>query len=280
VALIAAADPAGDDPALAGALDQADFVVVQELFLTETAKKADVVLPVQAYTEREGTFTSGERRVQRYFPAVPPQASVRADFAIAAQLAGLLGLSLPAKSAAAVMAAIAGVAPAYSGLSYEKVSETVPQWPAVGRSELYYGGTIYDNTQGLGIQLPLTQDGADAGPASAQTGAASDGHGLAPGSGELLAVPVTRLYDRGQTLLPSTLLHQRLTRQGAVWMNPASAAGLGLADGQPATMQLDGTVCAVLVGVKEGIPDGVVLVPRSVGLPVSRPVNVRLAPSA
>ncbi len=47
------------------------FMVVQDLFETETAKMADVVLPAQAYTEREGTFTSGERRVQRFYPAVP-----------------------------------------------------------------------------------------------------------------------------------------------------------------------------------------------------------------
>ena len=66
---IAGADPAGDDPRLVKALLAARYVVVQELFLTETARLADVVLPVQAYTEREGTYTSGERRVQRFFPA-------------------------------------------------------------------------------------------------------------------------------------------------------------------------------------------------------------------
>ena len=73
---IAAADPAGDDPDLAEALRGAKFVVVQELFLTETAKFAHAVLPAQAYTEREGSFTSGERRVQRFYPAVPPRGEI------------------------------------------------------------------------------------------------------------------------------------------------------------------------------------------------------------
>ncbi len=277
--LIAAADPAGDDPALAAALGQADFVVVQELFLTETAKRADVVLPVQAHTEREGSFTSGERRVQRYFPAVPPQPGLRADFAIAAQLAGLVGLTLAGKSPAGVMAMIAGHVPAYQSLSYEAISQSAPQWPDVGRKDLYFGGTIYENTQGLGVQLPIVQGAPDSAPAAVQSGAVPEAVEQQPGTGELLGVPVTRLYDRGQTLLPSALLHQRLAGQGAVWISPAAAAGLGLADGQPAALRLDGTVWAVQVGLREGIPDGVLLAPRSVGLPVSQPVKVFLSPA-
>ena len=67
---ITAADPVGDDPTLADIIRNAGFVVVQDLFLTETAKLADVVLPAQPFTEREGTFTSGERRVQRFYPGV------------------------------------------------------------------------------------------------------------------------------------------------------------------------------------------------------------------
>ncbi|MCL4530352.1 MAG: NADH-quinone oxidoreductase subunit NuoG, partial [Chloroflexi bacterium] len=58
---VVGADPAGDNPALAKALNGAEFVVAQDLLETETTKLADIVLPVQAYTEREGTFTSGER---------------------------------------------------------------------------------------------------------------------------------------------------------------------------------------------------------------------------
>ena len=79
---VAAADPAGDDPALAEALKSAQFVVVQELFLTETAKLADVVLPASAYTEREGTYTSAERRVQRFYPAVPARPGTKARFCL------------------------------------------------------------------------------------------------------------------------------------------------------------------------------------------------------
>ena len=63
---IAAADPASEDPALRIALQRAGFIIVQDLFLTETARLANVVFPAQAVMEREGTMVSGERRVQRY----------------------------------------------------------------------------------------------------------------------------------------------------------------------------------------------------------------------
>ncbi|MFA5874537.1 MAG: NADH-quinone oxidoreductase subunit NuoG, partial [Anaerolineales bacterium] len=100
---VVAADPAGDDPKLEAALKGAKFVAVQELFLTETAKLADVVLPAQAYTEREGSFTSGERRVQRFYPALPPRGETRADFAIITAIAKELGLELEGRSASLVM---------------------------------------------------------------------------------------------------------------------------------------------------------------------------------
>ncbi len=76
----------------------AKFVVVQDISLTATAGLADVVLPAQAYTEREGTFTSGERRVQRFYPAVPVTGEARPDFVITSQIARQMGYILEGTS--------------------------------------------------------------------------------------------------------------------------------------------------------------------------------------
>ena len=73
-------------------------MVVQELFQTKTAELADVVLPARAYTERDGTFTSGERRVQRFYPAILPVGGSKADYAITAEIAKKLDIELEGSS--------------------------------------------------------------------------------------------------------------------------------------------------------------------------------------
>jgi NADH-quinone oxidoreductase subunit G len=155
VAYVVAADPVGDDPNLAGALKKAKFVIVQDLFLTETAKLADVVLPARAVTERDGSYTSGERRVQRFYPAVPSQGKAKADFAITSEIGRALGIDMEGSSAARVMDRIAVKVQTFTGISYGKLSEVTEQWPIIGRSDLYYGGTSYQNTQGLGVTIAL-----------------------------------------------------------------------------------------------------------------------------
>ena len=85
---IVGADPVADDPKLAQALRVPEPVAVQDVMETATTEIADVVLPAQVFTERDGTLTSGERRVQRFYPAVPATAASQPDFAITAQIAG------------------------------------------------------------------------------------------------------------------------------------------------------------------------------------------------
>ncbi|HEY5271325.1 MAG TPA: NADH-quinone oxidoreductase subunit NuoG [Anaerolineales bacterium] len=254
---VVAADPAGDDPKLEAALKGAKFVAVQELFLTETGQLADVVLPAQAYTEREGSFTSGERRVQRFYPAVPPRGETKADFAITASIAKELGLELEGHSASLVMDKLAASVKAFAGFSYRKLAETNEQWPIVGRRDLYYGGTTYENKQGLGVQLALNA------PAPIPSIFMET---LRPDDDRWLAVPVTRLYDRGLTVTTSELLRTHIG-EATVLLHPETAKKLGVAaggqvmvNGFRAEVRLDATV-----------PASVALVPRSMGFLIDAP---------
>ena len=257
---VVAADPVGDDPRLETALKEAKFVAVQELFLSETARLADVVLPAQAYTEREGSFTSGERRVQRFYPAVPPRGETRPDFAITAAIAKEFGLQLEGSLASQVMDRLAASVGVFAGISYRTLAETGEQWPIVGRGELYYGGTTYENKQGLGVTLALS-------PAPAGTRVMSEKKFLRPDEDQWLAVPVTLLYDRGITVTTSELLGAHIGA-AAVILHPDMAGKLGVAAGEHvevngfrAEVRLDATV-----------PASVALLPRSTGFPIDAPV--------
>ncbi len=253
--IIAAADPAGDSIILADALDKAGFVVLQELFLTETARHADVVLPVQAFTEREGTYTSGERRVQRYYPAaVPPLPGPRADFSITAQIAQRMNITLEARAAALLLLDIAKSFPAYAGLTYQKLAETHEQWPAIGRADVYYGGTTYDNHQGLGVQLVLAARGElPLRPVAPKQNLPEN---------VLRIVPITRLFDRGTLLLYSPLLKEHLA-PAALWINSNLAIRHGLVEGGRVTVDIGGRTCEFKVRLDDSLPAEAAFLPRS-----------------
>jgi len=255
---IVAADPVGDGWVSAAALRQSGFVVVQELFLTETAQAADVVLPAAAWAEREGTFTSGERRVQRFYPAVP--AKGKPDFQIAAEIGVKVGTtrSVPLH-ASLVFDEIAKNIPAYAGLAYRELAKVESQWPDVGGVDLYYGGTSYENKQGLGVQL---KSGAERG----QPVAVGKVETHEPKRDGITLVPTTVLYDRGATFVRSMLMHPRLP-EPYVELNSADAAQLGVKDGESVTVSTveRGLSVKLTARVDGRAPQGVALMPASLG---------------
>jgi NADH-quinone oxidoreductase subunit G len=238
---------------------------VQELFLTETAKLANVVLPAQAFTEREGSFTSGERRVQRFYPAVPPRGDAKADFSITAALGKELGLQLEDRSAALVMDRITASTKSFEGITFAKLAEVTEQWPLISRGDLYYGGTTYENKQGFGVQL--VQAALSMTPFTAPAGKDL----LRPDEDQWLAVPVTRLYDLGITVLNSDLLHNHIDGP-VVLLNPEMAKTLLLEVGYQ--VELNGI--RLKVQLDTSVPASVVLVPRSMGVPIQAPIAARL----
>jgi NADH-quinone oxidoreductase subunit G len=274
IVYVVGADPAGDDPALAGALQSAEFVVVQDLFETETVKLADVVLPAQAYTEREGSFTSGERRVQRFYVAVPALEGTKSDFVITSQVARQMGVILEGTSAPVVFEIMAADMPIFAGLNYAKLAEVREQWPIVGRGDLYYGGTTYENKQGLGVHLSNAAGRGE----KVTLPRVQKVPALRPREKKLLAVPVTRLYDHGVTVKSAGLLGQRIG-EAFVALHPSAAQAFGVQAGERVRLSLDGVSKEVLVKIDDTISAGVALVPRSMGLPISEPTEATVKTS-
>jgi NADH-quinone oxidoreductase subunit G len=269
---IVGADPFGDgELKIKSGARRKQFVVVQELFETETAKLADVVLPAQAYSERDGTYISGERRVQRFYRAVPPLEGTKPDFAIVSVVARQMGVILEGTSASVVFEIMAADNPSFMGLSYDRLAEVVPQWPIVGRGDMYYGGTTYQNRNGLGVQLSNAALRGEKFNLPRLQRAAP----LRPRENKLLAVPITRLYDRGVTLLPSTLLEQRIG-EPFVALHSNAAEKLGVEAGQHVNLSLDGVSQDLIVKIDNSISAGVALVPRSMGLPITEPAEASL----
>jgi NADH-quinone oxidoreductase subunit G len=268
---IVGCDPVADDPKLARALEGAEFVAVQDVKETATTEIADVVLPAQAFTEREGTLTSGERRVQRFYPAVLVTGDSKPDFAITSQIARHMGVVLEGTSISAVFDILAASVKSFDGLTYAKLAEVRPQWPIVGRSDLYYGGTTYENTQGMGAHLSAAaMRGEKLSISRVQKDAPPR-----PKENELLAVPVTRLYDRGTTVMPAELLHERIG-DASVVLHPDAARNLGVEAGQRVNVSFNGVSGEAVVKIDDTISVGVALIPRSMGLAIHEPIPAKV----
>lgn len=113
------------------ALSRLDFLIVQDIFPTETAQLADIVLPATCFSEKDGTFTNTERRVQLLHKAVEPPGEARLDWEIVSEIAARMGYSLMIyKSSADIMDEIAELTPTYHGISHDRLRNTGGlQWP-------------------------------------------------------------------------------------------------------------------------------------------------------
>ena len=127
----------GENPLLSDAnaskvkeeLKHLDLLVVQDIFMTETAELAHVVLPGVSFAEKDGTFTNTERRVQRVRKAIDPIGNARPDWQIICDLSTRLGFPMEYRNTSEIMAEIASVTPSYAGITYERIDAIGLQWP-------------------------------------------------------------------------------------------------------------------------------------------------------
>jgi len=271
VIYIMASDPLGDDPGVADQLPEGAKLIVQELFRTPTVELAEVVFPAQSFIEREGTYTSGQRIVQRFFKAVNVFGNTLPDWQIAAKLGELLGVELNSTSTAGVIRQIVDNVSDYKDLDYQSFSKVKTQWPPVGERDKYFGGTAYKNRQSLGVQLkPATERGEEYSPRWSEPQEVEKGEGF-------LLVPITVLYDQGTTVVPSKVLEPRLSHPKLI-LNPEDVESLDLGDSSEVEMRLNGQLSRITFETREDVPQGAALLPRSLGIPLLAPVYVDLQP--
>lgn len=106
-----------------------DLLVVQELFMTETARIADVIFPASSFLEKEGTFTNGERRIQKVQKAVEPLEGTKPDGQIVVDMMNRMGYPQKGYSADIILKEIAGIVPFFKGVRWDELGTSGKQWP-------------------------------------------------------------------------------------------------------------------------------------------------------
>jgi len=122
------------------ALERLDLLVVQDIFMTETAKLAHVILPGASFIEKDGTFTNTERRVQRVRKAIEPVTGSKADWKILCDLIKALGCPANYSSPSEIMEEIRTLVPSYGGITYERLDNEGLQWPC---TDINHPGTKF-----------------------------------------------------------------------------------------------------------------------------------------
>lgn len=204
------------------ALGSLDFLAVQDIFLTETAEFADVILPASTYFEKDGTFTNTDRRVQLGRKVLDPPGEAREDWRIICDVAGRVGLPMSYDSPAAIFDEFAAVTKNYATLSHASLGTTGKLWPCTNPDEedgaQILFGDRFPTDSGKGKFVPCPYRPADELPDAEYPFVLNTGRTLEhwhTGS-------MTRRSRALNTIKPSAY----------VKVNPADLARLDIADGQ------------------------------------------------
>ncbi len=202
------------------ALEKLDFLVSQDIFLTESGQYADVVLPAASFAEKEGTFTNSERRVQRVRQVIPPRGDSKPDWWITSQIALAMGEDgFDYQAPEEVMAEINQVSPIYGGITYERIEDIGLQWPCKDEND---PGTVFLHegkfSRGQGKFMPLEYK-----PSAEKA---------------TKTYPLILTTDRNLYHYHSSTMTRRvdglneLSSEELVMINPLDAEQYGVADGQ------------------------------------------------
>ena len=232
-------------------LGNLEFLVVQDIFLTETAQLADVVLPATSYAEKEGTFTSTERLVQMVRKAIEPLGDSKADWEIICNLAKIMGSKeFEYGSPAEIMDEIASLTPSYGGIIYDRLRSAGLQWPCPSKE---HAGTPYLHKEkfarangkgkfwGIEFKEPAELPDEEY-PFTLTTGR-------------------TAFHFHTGTMTRKTELLNKEAPTGYVEVAPQDAARLALANGEFVLVQTRRGQIKIKVLVTERVPAGVIFIP-------------------
>jgi len=246
----------GEDPVVsepnqahvAEAMKRLDFLVVQEIFMTETAKLASVVLPATCFAEKDGTFTNTERRVQRIRQAVNPPGQARPDWQILCAVATAMGAPMKYAHPGEIWDEMAALTPSLAGISYARIEEQGLQWPCPtpdhpGTRFLHQGRF----TRGKGLMHAIAFRPPAEEPDAAYPFLLSTGRTLYH-------------YNVGNMTRPSPAIAQRQD-ENFVEIHAADATPLGIADGGYARVTTRRGELVVRAHVGEKVRPGMLWMP-------------------
>jgi formate dehydrogenase alpha subunit len=249
----------GEDPVVCDAnvkktrraLESLDFLVVQEIFMTPTAREADVVLPAAAWAEKDGSYTSMERRVQWIDKAVEAPGEAKEGMWIICQIAKHLGLDFPYENAAQVLQEINRLVPQYGGMTLERISNIGGlRWPCPDEK--------HPGTDILHTQRFSTPDGR------ARMATVANQPPAEPTSPEypilLTTGRIVMHYNGGSMTLRSPSLQER-DPDLYVEIHPEDAQGLGIASGDLVVVSTRRGQAEARARLTEKVRPGVVFMP-------------------
>ena len=230
------------------ALEKVEFLVVQDIFLSETAWMADVVFPAAAYAEKDGTFTNTERRIQRVRQAILPPGEAKPDWEIISTLAEKIGQPLGYQNASQIMEEIASLTPIYGGVHFNRLDSDGLQWPCPdtshpGTSFLYQDGFARGRGKFHAVDyIPPAES-------------ISKGYPLVLTTGRVLEHWHTGTMSRRSNVL------NELYPNGVVEMSPSDAVKRGLIEGDLIVVASKRGRVEVPLHITEKSPPGLVFMP-------------------
>ena len=228
------------------ALKKAEMVVVQDLFLSDTAREAHVVLPALGFPEKEGTVTSIERRVQKFARVLAPEGGARTDFEIILSLSRLLGCEMSCPNPRQALQEIALLVPFYKGIAWDSIPNNGIQWPV---NHPAAGGTAH-----------LYAEGFPRGKASLTPALYTPPQADHATKYPFCLITAQSLFHSGSLSLYSRCLKE-VSPEGCAELNASDASRLGITSGDPVTVSSPRGSVTVASKITDRTPPGSVIMP-------------------